>query len=194
MTNSWPDRVVAAAADCTAILEKAADGDWSVNAQDSDWSCRYVLDHMALGLIGYAGLVIAQPSDRFTGMLAAFNEQAPIPVCLEGVRISATVLASAVREAGPDLRAFHPWGASDGPGFAAMGVLETVVHTYDIAVALGLGWVPADDLCAPVVERLFPDAPTGHAPAGTLLWCTGRIALPGLPRRPDWGGWDGTVR
>ncbi len=193
MSISWPDRVVTAATDCTDILQKAADQDWSVKARDSDWSCREVLDHTALGLVGYSGLLIAQPSDRFTGMLAGFNGQS-IPVCLEGVRICATILASAVREADPQVRAFHPWGNSDGPGFAAMGILEMVVHTYDVTEAFGLDWLPADELCAPVVERLFPNAPTGHAPAETLLWCTGRIDLPGLPRRRDWGGWDGTVR
>lgn len=194
MSISWPDRVVTAATDCTDILQKAADQDWSVKARDSDWSCREVLDHTALGLVGYSALLIAQPSDRFTGMLAGFNGQSPIPVCLEGVRICATILASAVREADPQVRAFHPWGTSDGPGFAAMGVLEMVVHTYDVTAAMGLDRLPSDELCAPVVERLFPNAPTGHAPAETLLWCTGRIDLPGLPRRRDWGGWDGTVR
>ncbi|MFE8963741.1 hypothetical protein [Streptomyces iakyrus] len=74
-----------------------------------------------------------------------------------------------------------------------MGVLELVVHGRDIAQAVGVDYTPSDALAAPVVERLFPDAPTGHAPADTLLWCTGRAALPGLPRRGAWR-WDGRVR
>jgi hypothetical protein len=40
----------------------------------------------------------------------------------------------------------------------------------------------AHDLLAyAVVARLFPDQP-----GADLLWCTGRIALPGRPRRPHW--------
>jgi hypothetical protein len=73
-----------------------------------------------------------------------------------------------------------------------MGVVETLVHTYDIALGLGLDWRPPARLCAPVLARLFPDAPPGD-PSALLLWCTGRITLDGRPRREQWR-WDATVR
>ncbi|ACZ89040.1 MULTISPECIES: maleylpyruvate isomerase N-terminal domain-containing protein [Streptosporangium] len=193
MTISWPDLVTSAAADGVSVLAKGADQDWSRDAGDLDWTCRQTLDHMALGVVGYAGLLIAQPADRYIALFASLDGQAPIPACLEGIRISATILASAVREAVPEVRAWHPYGHSDGPGFAAMGTLEILVHSRDIALTLGIDWTPPDDLCAPVVERLFPDAPAGHDPARTLLWCTGRVALPGLGRRKEWQ-WHGDVR
>jgi hypothetical protein len=43
---------------------------------------------------------------------------------------------------------------------------------------------PPANLAAPVVARLFPDAPAGD-PGDVLLWCTGRIALPDHPRRTE---------
>ncbi|MEU3874250.1 MULTISPECIES: maleylpyruvate isomerase N-terminal domain-containing protein [Streptomyces] len=193
MTISWPDLVTTAATDVTSVLEKAADRNWDGRAGELEWSCRETLSHIALGVVGYAGLLIAQPQDRYITLFSSIDSQAPIPAALEGIRIAGTLLATTVRDAKPEVRAWHPYGHSDGPGFAAMGVLELVVHGRDLALAHGIDWTPSDELCAPVVERLFRDAPTGHAPAQTLLWCTGRIALPGLPRRTNWR-WDGTVR
>ncbi|MDT0452085.1 maleylpyruvate isomerase N-terminal domain-containing protein [Streptomyces hesseae] len=193
MTINWPELVTAAAADSTAALEKGAGQDWSRRATELDWNCRETLSHIALGVVGYAGLLIAQPTDRYITLFSSIDSHAPVPAALEGIRIAGRLLSTTVRDAAPEVRAWHPYGHSDGPGFAAMGVLEMVVHSRDIALTLGIDWTPADELCAPVVERLFPDAPTGFGPAETLLWCTGRIALPGLERRVGWR-WDGRVR
>lgn len=192
-TAAWASLVVAAAEECTAVLEGGAAKDWSVPAGGLDWSCHATLDHLALGLVGYAGLLTAKPADRYIALFASLDAKAPVPARLEGIRIAASLLAGTVRGAGAGDRAWHPWGHSDGPGFAAMGVVETVVHTHDVARGLGLDWSPPDGLCAPAVERLFPDAPEGHAAGRTLLWCTGRGVLPGQPRREQWS-WDGTVR
>ncbi len=78
-----------------------------------------------------------------------------------------------------------------------MGVAELLLHTYDVTRALGLAWSPPDELAAPALARLFPDAPAvaGDAPADVLLWRTGRGDLPGRPRIPAgaWR-WDGRVR
>lgn len=195
MTISWPALVTSASAEVLAVLEKGADQDWSRTAGDTQWSCRQMLDHIVLGVVGYAGLLIAQPTNRYVTLFASIDKHAPIATCLEAVHISATMLASAVREAGPEVRASHPYGTCDGPGFAAMGALEMLVHAHDIVRTLVIDWTPSDKFSAPVVDRLFPDAPTGHAPGQTLLWCTGRIALPGIAQRPREGWrWDGTVR
>ncbi|WP_251018455.1 maleylpyruvate isomerase N-terminal domain-containing protein [Streptomyces sp. ISL-11] len=191
--QDWPALVTEAAELGTAVLAAGGDGDWTRPAGDLDWSCHATLDHLALGLIGYAGLLTARPADRYIALFASLDPEAPLPARLEGIRIAAALLAATVRGADAGDRAWHPWGHSDGPGFAAMGVLETVVHTHDVTLGLGLAWSPPDELCAPVVARLFPGAPGGHAPAATLLWCAGRAALPGHERRGEWS-WDGTVR
>ncbi|MFF5449558.1 maleylpyruvate isomerase N-terminal domain-containing protein [Streptomyces sp. NPDC012888] len=187
-------RLLADATDhCLAALLEVAGRDWSRPAHDLDWTCRQTLDHLALGLTGYTGLLISRPHDRYVTLFASLDPQAPVPDCLDGLRIAASLLTSTVRDTTPDARAHHPWGRSDAAGFAAMGITELTVHTYDITRALGLPWAPPDRLGTAVLDRLFPDAPSGHAPSDTLLWCTGRIPLPGLPRRADWQ-WDGTVR
>ncbi|WP_326819956.1 maleylpyruvate isomerase N-terminal domain-containing protein [Streptosporangium sp. NBC_01756] len=192
-TGPWPGLLSAAADDCLAVLLEGAGQDWSRPAGDLDWTCRQTLDHLALGLIGYAGLLIARPADRYITLFASLDPQAPIPTCLEGLRIATSLLVSTVRDTNAEAWAWHPWGRSDAAGFAAMGIVELVVHTYDVTRTLGLSWAPPDRLAAAVLARLFPGAPSGHDPSDTLLWCTGRGPLPGLSRRTDWR-WDGTVR
>ncbi|GAA4986113.1 hypothetical protein HD597_011151 [Nonomuraea thailandensis] len=187
------DLVVEAADETVAALEKAAERDWTRRAAGLEWTCRATLDHVALGVVGYAGLLIARPADRYVTLFASLDPQAPIGHCLEGIGIAARLLASAVREAGDDVRAWHPWGHSDGPGFAAMGMVELLVHGLDITRAMELDWRPPEHLCAPAVRRLFPEAPDGEDAAEILLWCTGRAGLPGLGRRDRWQ-WDGAVR
>ncbi|MFH8759469.1 maleylpyruvate isomerase N-terminal domain-containing protein [Streptomyces atroolivaceus] len=189
----WTGLLTAAADTCLAALLDGAGQDWSRPAHGLDWSCRRTLDHLALGLTGYTGLLVARPDDRYITLFASLDPQAGIPDCLDGLRIATSLLASTVGVTTADARAWHPWGHSDAGGFAAMGITELTVHTYDITRALGLPWTPPDSLSAAVLARLFPTAPSGHSPSDTLLWCTGRIPLPGLSRRTDWQ-WDGTVR
>jgi hypothetical protein len=190
---SWTGLLSAATDDCLAALLEGADRDWSRPARDLDWTCRETLDHLALGLTGYTGLLISQPDDRYVTLFASLDPQATVPACLEGLRIAASLLTSTVRDTAAEARAWHPWGQSDAAGFAAMGIIELAVHTHDITCAFGLSWAPPNGVGAAVLTRLFPDAPSGNGPSDTLLWCTGRIPLPGLSRRTDWQ-WDGTVR
>ncbi len=94
---------------------------------------------------------------------------------------------------------------ADAEGFLAMGCAEILLHTDDIAAALGLPapFRPPADLCRRVVQRIFPWAPpeTEADPWDALRWAAGRIALPGHDRLDaNWwwhcaplSEWDGTV-
>lgn len=75
---------------------------------------------------------------------------------------------------------------SDPEGFAAVGIVEIPVRTHDLAEGLGLARVPPAELCSRVLARLFPDVPGTTEPWHTLLWATGRVELPGHPRRTTW--------
>jgi len=72
------------------------------------------------------------------------------------------MLRLAVASASKDARAWHPYGTSDPEGFVAMGIVEVLVHTHDIARGLDIDWAPPEELCRPVLLRLFPDAAQGH--------------------------------
>ncbi|MBP0452816.1 maleylpyruvate isomerase N-terminal domain-containing protein [Kitasatospora sp. RG8] len=159
--------------------------DWAAPAGPLDWSCRETAAHIAHDLLGYAGQLAARPTGRYLPFDLTVHPEAGPAEVLTVVTAAGQLLATALDAAPPGLRAWHH-GPCDPPGFAAMGVAETLLHTHDIALGLGLPWQPPAGLCAGVLGRLFPEAPDDGDPAGALLWCTGRGELNGRPRRASW--------
>jgi hypothetical protein len=190
-------------------LSAATDRDWrTVPAGSLDWTCWETAEHLSDALFGYAAqLGPARPSvttyvpfgwrqSRPEGpYLTIFGDHAQGGQAglLEVLETCGAMLAAMVQTAPAGKMSFHNYGASDPSGFAAMGVVEVLVHTYDMAAGLGLPWAPPEDLAAGVLDRLFPSAPAGVAPWPALLWCTGRADLPDLPAPESWR-WDGTPR
>jgi uncharacterized protein (TIGR03083 family) len=166
------------------LLTPAQDRDWEVRAGELDWTCRETAAHLAHDLTAYAAQVTSRSPDAYLPLDLSVRPDAPPAAVLRIVAACAGLLSAALRTAGPSARAWH-WGPTDPSGFAALGVNETLVHTWDIAQGLGLTWTPPPGLCAAVLTRLFPDAPPGD-PFRSLLWCTGRTALPDRPRLTDW--------
>lgn len=173
------------------------DADWSVPAGDGDWSCRETGVHMADSWFAHATRLVAGPVDDWVAARVDVPEPATAAALLQAVTVCGEILCAVATVADPDAVAWHPWGDSDTAGTIAMGVVEGLVHAYDIASTLGDGWRPPAHLARPALERLFPDAPDPDAPDGpgvdagdVLLWCTGRIALPGRPRLTTWRWWS----
>ncbi|MEO3771101.1 maleylpyruvate isomerase N-terminal domain-containing protein [Micromonospora sp. B9E7] len=158
--------------------------DWSVPAGPLEWSCWTTAAHVAHDLLAYAGQVTGRPDDGYLPYDLRISPDASPAQTLTVVGACAGLLAAAVDAAPTDTRAWH-WGPCDPAGFAAMGVAETLLHTHDITLGLGVPWQPPQRLSALVLRRLFPDAPDGPAP-DVLLWATGRGELPGRARRTSW--------
>jgi hypothetical protein len=187
-----PDLVGAAVGVSRRALGPAVDADWSVLATDLEWSCWQTGVHIADCLVFYASQIIDQPAEGYVPFEITMTDGAKPDGLLRTISVGGAILQRTVAAAQPGDRGYHVYGSSDAEGFAAMGVVETLVHTYDIATALGLDWCPPAVMCAPVLARLFPDAPPGD-PSAVLLWCTGRTDLDDRPRRAEWR-WNGTVR
>jgi enamine deaminase RidA (YjgF/YER057c/UK114 family) len=167
-----------------AELRRHTAADWDVPAGTLAWSCRDTAAHIAHDLLAYAGQVAAGPDDAYLPMDLTVRAAATPAQVVTVVEAAGTLLERAVAAAGPADRGWH-WGPTDPGGFAALGMNELLNHAYDIGQGLGTGWRPPAGPAAQVLARLFPDAPGGD-PADVLLWCTGRIALPGRPRRTRW--------
>lgn len=201
-------RVVALA---VGTLRKAApragnSDPWDAKAGTLDWTCWETLEHLADDLFTYAARFgLAQPpltgllpfrtsSDRSGGPANVFFvERTAGPEGLLTVVEACGGLLTAVLAAAPSATtAYHVFGPSDPEGFAAMAVVETAVHTHDIAQGLGLEWSPPGELCERALKRLFPHVPLDGDPWETLLWATGRAALPGRPRLTEWRWYGGT--
>jgi hypothetical protein len=202
-----PEDVDAAAAAAIALLRPASDRDWHVPAGGLEWSCWETLEHTADDLFAYAmQLAPKQPPleghtpvawrrtrEGGPGSAIFADPAAGNAGLLQVLDGCATLLIAVVRTTPEQARAHHVFGVSDPEGFAAMGVVEVLVHTHDVAAGLGLAWTPPADLCDRVLQRLFPDAPADTERWATLLWATGRGDLPGRPRLTEWR-WDGTPR
>lgn len=173
-----------AAAEMVRTLRPHAAADWSVPARGLEWDCRATAAHVAHDLLAYAGQLAALPDDGYLPMDLTVRPQAAVAQVLQVVTAAAGLLGAALDQAAPGARAWH-WGPCDPSGFAALGVVETLVHTTDITGGLGIPWQPPAELSALALYRLFPDAPPGE-PGAVLLWCTGRTALGALPRRASW--------
>ncbi len=163
----------------TADLRAHLDLDWDAPAGGLDWSRRDTAAHIAHDLLAYAGQVAARPADAYLPMDLTVRGNATPARIITVVEAAGILLVRAVAGAAPGDRGWH-WGPADPSGFAALGMNELLNHAYDIT-----GRPPPADLAAQVLARLFPDAPDGD-PADVLLWCTGRLALPGLDRRTGW--------
>ncbi|MEU2726349.1 hypothetical protein ABZ650_01215 [Streptomyces griseoviridis] len=188
-------------------LREAPPVAWDGRAGSLAWDCWETVEHLSDDLFAYAaqlgprvppldGEVPFVWASRRPGgpsnVIHANREAGPAGL-LQVLEASGALLVAMVRTTPPRTRAHHVFGAADPEGFAAMGIVETLVHTYDLAAGLGVAWSPPADLCARVLARLFPDAPSTSEPWPTLLWATGRAELPGHGRLTEWR-WDGTPR
>jgi hypothetical protein len=177
--------VQAAVAEMVRVLAPHTDRDWrAVKAGTLEWSCWTTAAHVAHDLLAYAGQVSAAPPDAYLPFDLTIVDTARPAQVLQVVTACSGLLVSAISTADPATRAWH-WGPCDPGGFAAMGVAETVLHTFDLTRGLDIAWQPPADLCAGVLARLFPHAPPGD-PVEVLLWSTGRGDLPGRDRVTHW--------
>ncbi|MGW2006351.1 maleylpyruvate isomerase N-terminal domain-containing protein [Streptomyces nigrescens] len=190
-------RVVTLAIDA---LREAPPQAWEAKAGTLDWTCWETLEHLADDLFTYAARFgLAKPpmstvlpfrtsSDRSGGPAnVIFVERASGPEGLLTIlEACGGLLAAVLRTAPSTTVAYHVFGPSGPEGFAAMGVVETLVHTHDITQGLGLEWSPPRELCERVLKKLFPHVAVEGDAWEMLLWATGRTALPDRPRLTEW--------
>src|SRR5260370_5627039 len=167
-----PSLVSEAVAETRRALSPHVDADWSVLASDLEWSCWKTAVHIADDLVFYASQIIDQPVEGYAPFEVTMVSGANPEGLLRTIAVCGAILERTVTAAQASDRGYHVYGTSDPEGFAAMGVIETLVHTYDIASGLGMDWAPPAALCAPAPARLFPDAPPAD-PSAVLLWCPG---------------------
>jgi hypothetical protein len=173
-----------AVAEMVRILTPYETRDWQTRAGSLDWSCWTTAAHVAHDLLAYAGQVAARPDNAYLPFDLVVRADASPRDALRVITACGGLLSSALSAVGPEARAWH-WGPTDPGGFAALGVNEVLVHTYDIAQGLEISWLPPESLCAAVLARLFPGAPDGD-PVQVLLWSTGRAELEDRPRVTSW--------
>lgn len=198
------DDVTSAVRLAVAALKEAPAQGWHTPAGTLTWSCWETVEHLSDDLFAYAAQLGPQSPSLDSHVpfhWAARREGGPANAIfadpaagtaglLQTLEAGGALLAAMVRTTSPDVRSHHSYGISDAEGFAAMGIVETLVHTHDLAAGLGVDWTPSADLCDRVLARLFPGAPDDSDRWTVLLWSTGRAELPGRERVTSWK-WHG---
>ncbi|MGW4547499.1 GNAT family N-acetyltransferase [Streptomyces violaceorubidus] len=183
------EQVEEAVADAVALLRTATDRDWeTAPGGGPQWSPRYTAEHVAGVLLAYAGQLAGRATEAWVPFEITLDEGTGNEDVLQVVETAGALLAATVRTTPREVRAFHPYPfrSADREGFAAMGITEVFLHTYDIAEGLGLGYEPPAERCADLLARLFPHVRPGADPWRTLLWATGRGDLPGRAPVTEW--------
>jgi hypothetical protein len=188
--------------DAADALRSVAGQDWQVPAKGVRWSCWESIEQVADDLFSYAlqlgpkppprrgyVKVVVRPQRKGGPASTIFAEAADNTDLVTLFSGCGALLVSMVRQSSPDVRAYHPYGLSDPEGFAAMGIVETLVHVHDVTQALDQDWSPPEYVCGRVLFRLFPELDVENCPWQTLLWATGRESGDGRPRRKKWR-WD----
>ncbi|NKX55223.1 maleylpyruvate isomerase N-terminal domain-containing protein [Arthrobacter mobilis] len=189
------------------VLERFAllpDEAWDHPALELDWTCRETAGHLVDDFAGYALQLsgTCPPQEDYVELLEPPPQRAggpriifcPDPAagtpglirCLD----AAAGLLCAVVAAADGKRGYHPMGISDAEGFAAMGIVEAAVHAFDILAAQQVPYAADGEVCAKVLDRLFPQAGRTADAWQDLLRSCGRT--------PDTRGaawrWDSSVR
>ena len=178
-----PAELRAAAAVTAELLARVPDPAAFVPAVQTDVAG--VVRHIAGCLVWYAHDLVGGPEES-PGPQPTWPDDATFAQLVRELGIAAEILGRTIDGAAPDARGWHDWGSPDPSGFAAIGAAELLIHTDDVATALGLDWAPPAALAGALRARLFPRAPADADPWTSVRWATGRGELPGHDRVTSW--------
>jgi hypothetical protein len=170
--------------------------DWEVNTPDLEWTQSQTAIHTMRACLEYSYQVVGKRMDTYQPILFEKKDKATPPEYLPMISTASRILQKAIKDSNQSDRAWHAYGISDPIGFAAMGVVEVSVHTYDLAKGFGVSSVPNNIAAEFAINRIFSgttEYPAFNTYGELLLWLAGRIELSSVPRRQGWK-WNGTPR
>jgi hypothetical protein len=192
------NHVVDAVDELVRVLDPTIKMDWQILTPSLIWTQEQTAIHTMRACLEYSYQVVGGRMDTYQPVLFEKKEHASPADILKMISTAGRVLEKVVKTSSINDRAWHSYGISDPIGFAAMGVVEVSVHTYDLAKGFGMDFVPPKQLADFAIERLFqgtvefPEVSDSDA-GKLLLWCAGRIELVGFAQRQGWK-WNGQVR
>ncbi|MCI3931451.1 GNAT family N-acetyltransferase [Streptomyces sp. AN091965] len=193
MLTMGADEIDEAVAHACGALRAAATAeyDWTRPAGGLEWSCLATAEHVVSDFTAYAAQLTGRTKDAYVPLDVRLEEGTGPAAAVHAVEASGGLLAAVVRTTPRGGRGFHPfpYGSADAHGFAAMGIVELLLHTYDVLSAFDVAYEPPARLCEALLAWQFPHVPPARDGAShwrTLLWATGRGTLPGRSRLERW--------
>ena len=182
------------------VLQPTLNLNWQLKTPDLDWTQAQTAIHTMRACLEYSNQVVGQRKDTYHPILIDQKDKAIPADYLPMIKTAGDMLSRLVITADKNDRAWHSYGESDPEGFAAMGVVEVSVHTYDLALGFGIEFTPLNEPSEFAIRRLFLDTVelpsqyfSNYSWGELLLWYAGRISLGNVSRRTGWK-WNGQVR
>jgi hypothetical protein len=173
--GDWPKVLDAAVAECVRVVLEGSREDWSATAGRLDWDCRATVLHIASDLVAYAGQLAAPRQRGYVPFDIVFEGTPDAEAMAEVIRATGGLLGAAARTTAAGVLSWHPYGMAGPVDFCAMGAVEAIVHTHDIAQGLDIEWQAPGWLASRVLMHLFGRAAGPSDSWHSLLVATGRV-------------------
>ena len=142
---------------------------WSNPTPCSDWNVRTLVGHLIATMRGYCVLLQGAPAAQFLSLLERQSEAGgtdPVVACKAAVQ---SVRAAFAEPRALERIVHHPIGDIPGSRLLAMRTADNVIHSWDLATAIGADPGIDDRLVEVVYEYLAPRAESGALYATSLF-------------------------
>ncbi len=148
----------------------AAHHDWSAAAGTVEWSCTTTADHAVDCVYAPAFFLASRKVDAYpeVGLDLTLGPEANPVRLVQSLQIATRILAAAVNDTEPDVRAVifrRPELLTGAPSdFVPRGAVELILHAHDVCQGLHVPFEPPADLCYRLREHTRP------WPMWTVAW------------------------
>lgn len=169
------DALDASADRVVQLVEQIGAEQWDHSTPCSEWNVRTLVGHLIATMRGYGALLEGAPAAEFKSMLERQDEAAgpdPATTCQSAVR---SVRVAFAEPGALERTVHHLIGDISGSQLLGIRIAENVVHSWDLATAIGVAPGLNEQLVELVYEPLAPIAQSG------ALYTTDFFAAPTRP-------------
>jgi uncharacterized protein (TIGR03086 family) len=148
---------------------------WNNPTPCTEWNVKTLVGHLIAGSQGYCDLLKGAPATKFRSMMERQGEAVgtdPVATYKSAVR---SVRAAFAEPGVLERTVHHPVGDIPGSRLLAQLITDSVVHSWDLATAIGVDAGLDEQLVELVYGFLAPRAQSG------ALYTTGWVAAPTRP-------------
>ena len=150
-----------------SVVRSVGDDQWALRTPCSRWNLRQLVEHMTLENRGFAAAAGGETSDRTVWSERTFDADLRVDYTRSADLVVAAFAAEGVLDREFWLPRINDQMTFPGRRAVSFHLLDYVVHTWDVAAALGRPVMLEDDLVAAaldVAHREVPDGPRRHRP------------------------------
>jgi uncharacterized protein (TIGR03086 family) len=148
---------------------------WDNPTPCAEWNVRSLVGHLIAGRHGYCALLRGAPSTKLRSLLAQQSEAAgadPVAACESAAR---SVRAAFAEPGALERTVHHRIGDIPGSALLALLIGDSVVHSWDLAIAIGVNPGLDEQLVEYVYGNYAPIAQSG------AIYANGWFAAPATP-------------